>query len=334
MKLNIKHIYLIIITSFLFIPLLSFGQNLQTPGLLDITINPKNPEPYQSVKANLKSFSYDLNRSQITWLLNGVVKKSGMGLTEFSFSALGSGQQTNLRVEVIAPNEGLQVISSSFIPSVVDLIYEAVSYTPPFYKGKTLNPNQGRVIVVAVPELIRPSGEKLANQNIIYSWKKDGKVEQSASGLGKNTIVFNGTVPIRDAVIEVTASSLDNTLSAYKKITIGNIKNPEIIFYENNPIYGIMMNRAISSNVKMISDEFGVLALPYFFTIKEQQSSDLEYIWSLNGKKVNNQSPINSFTARVDTSGAGSAQIRLKLNNLSRIFQFTENNYTLNFSKQ
>ncbi len=334
MKLNIFYKYSPIILFFLLAPLFSFGQSLPAGNLLDLTISPKNPEPFQLVKAKLTSLSYDLDRSQITWLINGVAKKTDSGLTEFTFIAGKSGQLTSLRADILTHNFDKQSASLSFIPSVVDLLFESISYTPPFYKGKALNPNQGRVIVVAVPELVATNGQKISNSNIVYSWKKDGKVEQGASGLGKNTLTFNGTVPIRDAVIEVTATSYGGSLSAYKKITIDNIKSPKIIFYENNPIYGIMMNRAISSNVKMVSDEFSVLAMPYFFTIKEQQSPDLEYVWSLDGRKISNQTPINSFTTRINTSGIGSAQIRLKLNNISRIFQFTDNNYALNFTKQ
>ena len=225
------------------------------------------------------------------------------------------------------PNDGVKEIEAFFIPSLVDLIYESLSYTPPFYKGKALNPNQGVVLVTAIPELIKDNGEKELAQNIIYSWKKDGSVEQDASGIGKNVFVF------RDVSIEVTASSLDGNIYASKKINITNI-SPKIIFYENSPVYGIMLNKAITNTVKMLSDEFSVIAVPYFFSVGYATTPDLTYDWSMNGNAVGNQDPKNSFTTRIDKVGAGTADIGLKISNTVRIFQFINSNYGINFSKQ
>jgi hypothetical protein len=77
-----------------------------------------------------------------------------------------------------------------------------------------------------------------------------------------------------------------------------------------------------------------VVAMPYFFSVGYAANPDLDYVWSLNGQIVGNQEPKNSFTTRVEKSGSGTANIGLKINNSARIFQFTENNYNINFSKQ
>jgi hypothetical protein len=328
--------YLLIITLLVIVsPLISFGQ--ATPGtmgsFLEMTMSPQNPEPFQTVTITIKSFSYDLDRSKITWLVDGVQKKTEMGLKEFTAQAGKNGQKTTVKAVVETPNDGTKEIEAFFIPSVVDLIYESLSYTPPFYKGRALNPNQGMVLVVAIPELINSAGQKAAAQNVIYSWKKDGKVEQSASGLGKNTFVFSGSVPIRDALIEVTASSLDGSIFASKQVTITNV-TPQIVFYENSPIYGMMMNKAIVNPVQMLVDEFSILAVPYFFSVGYATTPDLDYAWSLNGQTVSSQDPKNSFTTRTGVAGSGTANIGLKISNNVRVFQFATNNYTINFTKQ
>lgn len=329
--------YLFIIT--LLIIISPFFSNAQIADLapdaggLEMTMSPENPEPFQTVKVSLVSYSYDLDRSKITWFVDGVQKKTEMGLKSYNTQAGKNGQKITIKAQVETPQDGTKEIEAFFIPSLVDLVYESLSYTPPFYKGRAMNPNQGVVLVTAIPELIKSSGEKIPAQNIIYNWKKDGSVQQDASGIGKNIFVYAGTVPIRDVTIEVVASSLDGEIFASKRIAITNT-SPKIIFYENSPIYGIMMNKAIKNTVNMLIDEFSVIAVPYFFSAGYAATPDLNYTWSLNGTTVLNQEPKNSFTTRVEKPGIGTAEIALKINNLARIFQFTENSYTINFSKE
>jgi hypothetical protein len=325
--------YLLIINLLLIIsPAISFGQTI-LGGSLIINLNPERPEPFQKVTVSLLSYSFDLDRSKITWQVNGQTKNTQMGLKEFITQAGKNGQKITVKAIIETPNDGIREVETSFTPTLVDLVYEVPSYTPPFYKGKALNPNQGIVSVTAIPELIDTNGQKIKAQDVIYAWKRNGKVEQAASGLGKNNYVFSGSVPIRDSVVEVTASSLDNTLYATKQINITNI-SPKIVFYENSPIYGLMLNKAITKPVNMLTDEFSVLAVPYYFTAGYPNSPALDYVWTMNGTTVGNQDPKNSFTTRVDKPGSGTANIGLKINNNVRIFQFAENGYSINFQKE
>ncbi len=214
----------------------------------------------------------------------------------------------------------------------VDLLFESVSYVPPFYKGKALNSNQGNIVVVAFPEFFDASGRKMKTGELNYSWKKDGVVIGGSNGLGKNYFVYTGSVPIRDVEIEVTVTAPNTNLSANDQILIER-GNPKIIFYENSPIYGIMTNKAIKDTVQMFVDEFSVIAIPYFFSVGYGTTPDLDYTWSLNGRTVPTQDPKNTFTVRQEVEGAGTANIDLKISNNVRIFQFTDNSFNINFQK-
>jgi hypothetical protein len=315
-------------------PLISLGQTTETPGnFLQMTISPENPQPLQSVQVNLYSFSYDLDRSTITWIVNGQDKKTEVGASTFNITAGKNGTKTTIRASVITPNDGTKEISISFIPEEVDLIYESLSYTPPFYKGKALNPKQGTVRVTAIPNLISTSGLKVAAKNIVYTWRKDSSTQGSASGLGKNTFTFTGEIPIRNTRIEVTATAPDNTASAVNSVNIINT-TPKIIFYENSPIYGVLYSRAVLGTVKMLTDEFGVVATPYFFSATSTSSTDLRYTWSMNGQTTPNQDPENSFTTKVIKVGSGTANVELEVKNNINIFQKTTSNYNINFMKK
>lgn len=315
------------------LPCFSFGQGIIGGNYLGMTMVPENPEPFQLVKITLNSPSYDLNRSKITWLIDGVAKKTEIGLKEFNTKTGKNGQKTVVKAIVETPQDGIKEIEAFFIPSVVDLIYESQSYTPPFYKGKALNPAQGIVRVIAIPELIKSTGEKIPAEQVVYTWKRNGKVDQSSSGVGKNTLTFNGTIPIRDSLVEVIASSLSGDIYTAKQINI-TTADPKIIFYENSPVYGFMSNKAIKAGVKMLADEFSVTAAPYFFSASYATSPDLDYTWTLNDQIVPTQEPKNYFTTRVEKAGSGTANIGLKITNNNRIFQSGSNNYLINFSKE
>ena len=327
--------YLLIMTLLVIIcPLFSSAQTVSSlAGQIEITITPENPEPLQMVAASLQSFSYDLDRSKITWLVDGVEKKTDMGLKEFSTLAGKNGQKTTVKAR-IQVTDGLKEVEISFTPSVVDLVYEARSYTPPFYKGRALNPKQGLVVVTAIPELIKSTGEKILSQNIVYTWKKNGEAQAYASGVAKNTFSFSGTVPIRDNSVEVTVSSLIGNLTASKKINISAI-DPKIVFYEDSPIYGVMFNKAIINTVKLVSDEFKVKTFPYFMSVGYAQSPDLKYKWVVNSNPVQNlEEDSTAMIFRQENSGAGVANITLNVESISKIFQLGTNSFVINFEKQ
>lgn len=331
----LKKIYgfLLIITLLtVVLPLCSFAQSASEANYLEMSMLPENPEPLQSVTLTVKSLTYDLDRSKITWFVDGQKKVTEMGLKQYSTQAGKNGQKMTIKVQVETPNDGVKIIEAFFIPALVDLIPESRSYVPPFYKGKALNPSLGLVSVAAIPEFYKTTGEKIPAQNIVYTWKKDGKAQPAFSGLGKNYLSFTGTVPVRDTVVEVSASSLDGNIYASKKITITNV-SPKIIFYENNPLYGIMMNKAISGTIKMLTDEFSVLAVPYFFSAGLATSPDLKYIWGMNDQSLGSQEIENVFTARNDKEISGSADISLKISNSARVFQSANNMYSIDFTK-
>jgi len=327
--------YLLIITLLLVIsPIFCHGQNSAVSDFVNLSITPANPAPGDQVTISASSYSLDLNRTKITWFVNGAEKETGMGLKDYYVQAGVAGKTMSVGALIVADDGTIIKKDVSFIPAGVDLLFEAISYTPPFYKGKTLNPSQGTVVVVAFPEVFDQNGKKFKTGDLVFDWKKDGLVQSAASGPGKNYFTFSGSIPAREAEVEVTASSIDKKITASSVINIQNI-SPKIIFYEDSPVYGMMFNKAIKSTVKMVADEFKVKAFPYFMSVSYAQSPDLTYNWNINGQLSENLDEDKSaMIFRQDNPGAGSANINLKIQNTSRIFQFIDNSFVLNFQKQ
>ena len=309
----------------------SIGENQNAN--LSISASPANPAPGESVKLTLQSFSLDLNKSKIIWFVNDNEARSGVGLKDYTVQAGAAGRPMIITGRVESPTGAIASRNISIVPAGVDLIYEVVGYTPPFYKGRAMNVNQGTVVVVAFPEIFDDVGRKLNTSELIFNWKKDGVVAQEASGVGRNYFIYDGSIPPRDVVIDLTVSAQTQTITAEKSVNIPR-GNPEIIFYEHSPIYGTLFNRAITNTVQMTSDEFSFIAIPYYFSVGYNSNPDLAYTWTLNGKTVPTQEIKNIFTVRQEKSGSGSARIGLDLKHSNRIFQFTNAGFQLNFQKQ
>src|SRR5581483_7862352 len=101
-------------------------------------INPQNPAPNQPVTISLEAFGTDLNRADISWMVNGAVQKNGIGATSFNFTAGKAGSLYVIDI-IILPVNGTKVTKEVTIsPASVDIAWEASSYAPPFYEGKRL----------------------------------------------------------------------------------------------------------------------------------------------------------------------------------------------------
>lgn len=217
-------------------------------------------------------------------------------------------------------------------PGTVDMIIEPMSYTPAFYKGRSLFINQGTARIIAIPN-ITVNGKRLDVKNLTFKWTKDDIVLSTDTITGNNVITINGSVPIRDINIDVQALDSSGNVLAQNSRTLST-NDPKVLFYENSPLYGVLFNRAISANYSLGGrEELNIIAKPYFFDVSTQDSDDLDYKWSVNGNPVVLSGPKNEFLLKRTASGAGSASVSLDVSNLVRIFQFTNSSFNLTFGQ-
>nr|MBA3551211.1 hypothetical protein [Patescibacteria group bacterium] len=157
-RLGFKKAFLICTIIFFGLTEFSHAQLLQDlPGSnpIQITVTPQNPRPGQKVTISLRSFSVDLERSEVTWGINGVVLQKGQALTSFIVTAGKSGTEQTVNVAVTTVNGSTLTQSVTIRSGDVEIIWQSKSYTPPFYKGKALYPIQGEITAVAVPHLFQ-----------------------------------------------------------------------------------------------------------------------------------------------------------------------------------
>jgi len=310
----------IIIALLIILPLFASAQLLPsylTAGDVTIHLSPESPGANQTVKATLEGLGVDLDRSKISWFVNGKLEKASVGEKSFSFKTGAIGASVNLIV-TIETIDGAKINNNLTItPAEVSLIWEPISYVPPFYKGKRLYSYGAPIKVIAIPEIIK-NGERFGDNELVYKWKVDYKLIQSASGAGKNTITAKSSVPLKPTTISVEVSTLDGAVA----------------FYENNPRLGILFNKELSNTTTLTEQEINLFAVPYFFDSATAADSKLNFVWQMNNQTVSPGDENNQITLRQVEDNAGTASVALRVNHLKDIFQYAAKSLNIEFGKK
>lgn len=313
----------------LFIFFIGFGVSLaqSTGGTapLYLNINPTNPRPEDRARASVESYSTDLNSADISWFVNDSIVDRGMGIKTILFTTGKAGSETKVSV-VIQTVDGLILEKEVFIkPTSVSLIWEADTYTPPFYKGKALFSHQAVLKVTALPEFIDTNGVPVSPSQLIYKWKRNGTVMNESSGFGKQTLSVKGAVITRPFSINVEITTTDGTLKGNASMVVAST-NPTLLLYEESPAYGTRFAKAITDVFNLNKEELTLIAVPYFFSVS--YPDELNYSWLLNGTLIDNK---NMVTFRNENNQSGTSQLSVKTENVDKFLQFGSQKSTLKF---
>ncbi|MEX2013877.1 MAG: hypothetical protein WD896_00800, partial [Parcubacteria group bacterium] len=143
----------------------------------------------------------------------------------------------------------------------VDILWQAETYTPPFYKGKSLWSNESKITLLAIP-----SGAGTGNPaNLTYRWTKNGTVLGNINGVGKNTIAFTDSIISRPQTIQVDIISAEQGKIASASLTLAS-SPPSLAIYENNPLYGFMFHKEVGGVYELQGEEVTFTAFPFFFS--------------------------------------------------------------------
>ncbi len=212
----------------------------------------------------------------------------------------------------------------------VSLFIEPTSYVPPMYKGEALFTKQGTMRIVAIPYI---NGRVANPRNFIFKWTQDDIVLGDDSGAGKNSIIIDGSIPLADIPIQVDVSDSSGHKIATQSELI-KLNDPLVLFYEENPLYGVLFNRAIFGNYNLGTKEnLTLIAKPYFFNVTSDFDSSISYAWSLNGNSVNANGRSNALLLKQTDTGAGSALVSVDVKNIKRIFQYTSRDLNVYFGQ-
>jgi len=306
--------------------------NLQTISGSQMITEPTNPKFGDTITASLKNVYKNLNIIKISWYVDDVLKKEGIGITTFSLNLSKNPQAVTIKAVIDSSNYKDEV-QKVIQPADVDIIFEPQSYTPYFYKGSPLFITQGTMKVLAIPTIFI-DGQKISDNNLTFIWMRNGVVDGNASGRGRNIFIFSGNGISDDTDIDVTVQDDSKKVTAEKVASIFPA-NPKILMYEDSPLYGILLNRALTGTVDIGSkEEIDIVAFPYYFDVNTPDSSDLSMSWSINGKNYDTSGKKNTIVLKqVSSSGSGSVNVSINIANNTRIFQSQSSGFILKYEK-
>jgi len=302
-----------------------------TPFVFEMT--PTYPRSGDEVTITAKSFSIDLERASITWYANGRILEQGTAVREVSLEAGPLGSSTFVSISAFVDGQ-LYSGQISIRPADIDLIWEADTYTPPFYRGRALPSAETSITIVALPKIVSLFGSRVPSRELIFTWRENGRISGNNSGRGKNT--FRTTSPriFNTKNIEVAAATIDGSITTKRILTLRPI-DPLIVFYENSPLFGMRFDRAIRSAFELQNEEVTVTAHPFYFSGNSRIPASLKYNWVVNGQVV--EAPLqdkSSLVLRQTGSGAGSATIALTVQNFEEVLQRARNSFTISFGAE
>ncbi|MEK7607901.1 MAG: hypothetical protein AAB484_03215 [Patescibacteria group bacterium] len=289
-----------------------------------IEIIPNNPAPNEQIFAKTISYQFDIDRSNITWTLNGEIIAKGVGKKDASFLAPDFGKESRLVVSIIT-DKGISISKTlSFVGNDIDLLWEAETSVPAWYKSKALPAFKSLVKITAIPHLFS-GGAEITPSGLVYEWSVNYEKIPDASGANKNSFAFqindHEKIPIG---LRVSNKNKSANLEKYMDVSTDRTR-PKIIFYGDNPLEGPDFGNALEVETNLSSKEMAIRAEPYFFA--NPPVGGLSYSWTMNDQEINPDAFPNVLSLR--TSGEpGSSIIGLKIRGA---FQSAEKFIKINF---
>ena len=310
------------------------AQSLGVPAPIQYVVSPDTPGPNTQVSIEVQGVGSFVGDSSIIWSQNGKVVSQGLGQRDFTFTTGALGTETHIHVEVDSTTAGTLTNDWIFIPSLINLVWEADTSVPPLYKGKALYSGGSSVKVVAFPSIVL-NGKNFSISSLSFQWTLDSDPLPSDSGLGKNSLTFNGSQLQKEEDVSV------DVYYGASKVGHGEISipasDPELVLYDQDPLRGTIFDAALPAGIALGVNEFTVQAVPYYFSNNSLANGSLAYAWTLDGNDATGPNASKGLLTLLQTgSGAGGAVLGVSLqnNDVDKLVQAAEANLQIVFGSQ
>lgn len=309
--------------------LLNFDPSqIQLQNELVATLSPEVPAPGEKLEIRITSYSFDINRAAIVWRLNGKTVKQGMGETSLQMTAGKAGARDVISITAVTPDGQTASKTLTIRPAEVDILWEADSYVPAWYRGKALAGSESNIIFTALPLFYSSRGEKISPSELVYEWEIDHKRQPNSSGFGRYQLKTRGPQLFIPMLVEVSVSDMDGNISARKTIQVSGEK-PKVIIYQGRPTEGVSANSSIRKELVMATEEESLVAEPYFFSASNL--GGLSYSWQMNGAGVKTTKKPDTLTVRNSNGESGESRISVFIKNPTSFLQESAYDFLIKF---
>lgn len=216
------------------------------------------------------------------------------------------------------------------VPNNIDLLIDSDSYTPPFYRGRAL-PSAGTQLRVQARTYFRRSdGSLVPPSSIVYTWRQNGEVVGSVSGLGKQTAILPSPTLYGTDTISVSAISSDRAFSGTALVRLSSVQ-PVLNLYQDHPLFGILYHQAMGAHTSIPDSEMTFAAVLYFAQSNGPSDPRLQYKWRVDDLAVPTSSAqASEITINADKS-SGVAAIALSVAHSTNYFMNPRGTWSVSF---
>lgn len=295
---------------------------LESP--LEIQVTPSVPVPGQTVTLTAANVT-DTHTATFTWAVDGRVVTEGIGANRITVRAGSVGSRTVVTVTATRDGESIGTDTYALIPGELDLVWEARTYTPPFYAGRPVPTGDSLVTIAAIPSAV-VGGVRLSASTLSYQWYLNGSQTPYRTGYGLSSITI--APPLFDSAfsVRVVATTQDGSFALHATEVIAP-QTPDIVLYQKHPLLGVLFNHELSTRI-MLSDEEVTLRLFPLFTAN---IGDGVYTWRVNSTAADTRDAPRELTLRKTGSGVGRANIQVAFEVEDSLYERAERALTLTF---
>lgn len=316
-----KNILICFLALGVFIALPVSAQTPFTDTEISVDIYPSFPAPGQEVTATLNDYSGGAYGASIKWIFDGKESAESENKRKVTFEAGKDGEAQSIEAVLQTPDGSRIAIQKNIKPIYLDIIIEPQTRVPDFYLGRSL-PSLGSVVNATA--LISDNDYK--NSELIYTWKLGNFVLEGGRLRGGNQIKF--TIPRGNKhTLSVSVSDLEGRTLAKRIISIPSV-DPEIYFYEDDPLYGLS-SMPIINTFSLIGQSAEIKAEPYYLATNVY-NDPYYHQWTIDGvESSNSYNPYKTTLQKLETDG--SSNLKFEVFDRVQVLQAAEGSIKINF---
>lgn len=289
---------------------------------MKLTLSPEFPAPEADVTVSLDAYAMDTTGASIVWFVDGKEHTDARNARSLTLTTGALGTSQGVSIQITKQNSAPLTLSRKVTPSRLDIITEAQTYVPVFYKGRALPVEELPVRFIALPHTSLP----LSPAQYTYRWELDGSVLFGGPVKGKYAIDI--TMPrYANHILMVTAIDAEGHTVGVARETL-KAATPELYFYEESLLRGLSP-KALDERFTLTGDETTIHGEPYFIATHIGEG-DASFSWKINGAPAESTGDPHTLTLR-KTGGAGNATIELEASTAGTVPSFLKKAFTIFF---
>jgi hypothetical protein len=278
------------------------------------------PVPHESVTISLDDYSMHAVGAQVFWFVDDAEQAESKDARSITINAGALGVKTSVRATIVRADDSRASASIVIMPAVVDLVLEADTYVPSFYKGRALPSRTSTLHATAVVN----DGGALPDTAYTYRWTVGEEVLFGGPVRGKNSVSF--PIPLYSKELTVEVISPEGSTIARKSMTLQSVQ-PELYFYEWSPLKGLYQ-KTVSDPFALIGNETTVYGEPYFVNAAPT-NVNADVTWTIDRQVVpSDPDALRALTITPDLIGQG-ASVALRILTKDRVPQLVERSVTM-----